>query len=148
MVARLIYGHDRVVAEFVASKIQGFDGQLDKNDYVAIGVINDNRELIAGVIYNEYRPPVDIRENFASVCPTWASKYTLKHLFAFPFIHLGVRRMTGIIGANNQRSIDLTERLGFKLEGRARKAMDDGEDALIYGMLKEECPWIKSCLQK
>lgn len=148
MAPRLIYGHDRVVAEFVASKIKGFDGQLDKNDYTAIGVINDKRELIAGVIYNEYRPPVDIRESFAAVCPTWATKYTLRHLFAYPFIHLGVRRMTGIIEAKNQTSIDLTERLGFKLEGRARCAMDDGDDALIYGMLKEECPWIKGFLQK
>lgn len=145
---KLIYGHNRVVGEFVASQIKGFDGRLDKEDYTAIGVINDNRELIAGVIFNEYRPPVDIRENFAAVDKSWATRPILKHLFAYPFIHLGVRRMTGIIGADNNASIRLTEKLGFKLEGRARQAMDDGQDALIYGMLKEECPWIKGWLQK
>lgn len=147
MAPRLIYGHDRVVAEFVASKIEGFDSSLDKNDYVAIGVV-ENGGLIAGVIYNEYRPPVDIRESFASISPTWATKYTLKHLFAYPFIHLGVRRMSSVVDVANVASVDLTERLGFKREGVIRKAMDNGNDAIMFGMLKEECPWIKSLLQK
>ena len=142
MPPRLIYGHDRTVAEFVAQRITGFDHKLDGNDYTAIGVV-DNGELIAGAIYNEYRPPVDIRESFASISPRWATKYTLRHMFAYPFIHLGVRRMSSVIAADNVASIDLTERLGFKREGVMRAGMDDGQDAILFGMLKEECPWIK-----
>lgn len=142
MPPRLIYGHDRVVAEFVSKRIEGFDHTLDNNDYTAIGVVEDG-QLIAGVIYSEYRPPVDIRESFASISPTWATKYTLKHLFAYPFVHLGVRRMSSIIASGNTASIDLTERLGFKREGIIRQGMDNGEDAIIFGMLKEECCWIR-----
>ena len=139
---KMLFMQDKLVKDFVCSHIKDFDKDLPEGMYTAIGITLDD-QLIAGAIFSEYRPPVDIREAFASISPKWANKYTLRHLFGFPFIHLKVRRMSSIVGSNNLASIDLTERLGFKREGICRAAMDDGSDAIIYGMLREECPWIK-----
>lgn len=139
---RMLYGQSKLVKDFVCTHIKDFDKDLPEGMYEGIGIVQDGK-LIAGAIFSEYRPPVDIREAFASISPTWATKVTLKHLFAYPFVHLNVLRMSAIIGENNVVSRELTERLGFKEEGRCRKSMDDGSDAIIYGMLKEECPWIR-----
>ncbi len=137
---RMLFMQDELVKNFVCSQIHGLE--IQDGMYCAIGITLDDK-LIAGAVYSEYRPPVDIRESFASISPKWANKYTLRQLFGFPFIHLGVRRMSSIVGSDNIASVDLTERLGFKREGVCRASMDNGSDAIIYGMLKEECRWIK-----
>jgi RimJ/RimL family protein N-acetyltransferase len=36
------------------------------------------------------------------------------------------------------------EHVGFIQEGVIRQAFEDGEDAILYGMLKSECKWIRS----
>lgn len=50
--------------------------------------------------------------------------------------------MTLIIGENNPRAIKLNTGLGFRIEGRARKAYDGKHDAFVLGMLNDECKWI------
>lgn len=139
-VPRVIFGYDKLVADFVCSQVNELDNQLKGGWYAGLGVVVDNR-LIAGVVFNEYRK-TDIRESFAAIEPRWATHATLRTLFSYPFVHLGVRRMTGIVEKKNKKSRELTLRLGFKYEGNCRKAMDNGDDAIIYGMLKEECKWI------
>lgn len=59
-------------------------------------------------------------------------------IFGYLFDVLQVDRLTGLVGAENTKSIKATEHFGFKLEGRMRRAYKDGEDLLIYGMLPEE----------
>lgn len=139
---QMLYGQSKLIKDFVCAHIKEFDKDLQEGMYEGIGIVQDGK-LIAGAIYSEYRPPVDIREAFAAISPTWANKATLRNLFWYPFNHLKVRRMTAIIGSKNKISRDVTERLGFKQEGICRASMDDGDDAIIYGMLKEECRWIK-----
>jgi RimJ/RimL family protein N-acetyltransferase len=39
---------------------------------------------------------------------------------------------------------DVYKRQGFTQEGVLREAFEDGEDAILYGMLKSECKWIRS----
>lgn len=67
---------------------------------------------------------------------------TLRQVFEYPFITCGFDRVTALVSSANARSIEFIQRLGFSLEGRKRKAID-GEDEIIYGMLKSECRWIR-----
>lgn len=139
---RILYGQDKLVKDFVASRIKNFHDDVPEGLYAAFGIIQDDK-LIAGAVFHDFRPPISIQESFASISPTWATKTTLRVLFSYPFLHCKVRRMNSLIAADNLESRDLTERLGFKQEGVVRQGTDNGEDLIIYGMLKEECKWIK-----
>ena len=72
----------------------------------------------------------------------WLTKGNLRTIFEYPFKELGCRRVTAWIARKNKRSRDLAERLGFKLEGVRRKGCGNGADAIMYGLLAEECRWI------
>lgn len=139
---KILIGQDKLVKDFVASKIKNFHDDVPEGLYSAFGIVQ-NDKLIAGAVFHDYRPPVSIQESFASISPTWATKITLRTLFWFPFEHCKVRRLNSLIAAENTRSRDLTERLGFKQEGVIRQGTDDGDDLIIYGMLRDECRWIK-----
>lgn len=136
---KVISGYDEVVKNFVLARVDEIDL---KNGYTTLGVVDDNNNLIFGVIYYDYRKPVDIQVCIAGDAPTWATRETLNILFGYPFRQLKVRRMTAIISKKNKKSRSLCQRLGFVYEGNARKAMNNGDDAIIYGLLIEDCKWL------
>jgi hypothetical protein len=64
-----------------------------------------------------------------------------REIMSYFFKHLRLRRMTAMIADDCQTAIKLVERLGFKEEGRMKRAvLRDGKlhDQLIYGILVEE----------
>jgi RimJ/RimL family protein N-acetyltransferase len=63
-------------------------------------------------------------------------------MFDYPLRQLGCVRITAPIADGNDGAIRFVTKLGFQLEGRLRKAMPDGADRLIYGLLKEDCKWL------
>lgn len=73
----------------------------------------------------------------------WASPELCRTAFAFPFILLDRRRITVETPVTHPRMIRINRKLGFIEEGVKRCAADDGSDAIIFGMLREECKWIK-----
>ena len=132
-------GYDEVVSKWVAAQIphcvNGF------GPCVTIGFSHDD-VLIAGVVYHEYRPAYkSIEMSIAAVSPKWATKGNLRAIFAYPFLDLKANRVTAITPRKNKRARHLIEGVGFKLEGVARKGFGS-EDAVIYGMLRDECRWI------
>ncbi len=139
MVGPVLYGADEEVAAMVAARIpharDGF-GQ----SYNALGVVRKGI-LLGGVVYHNYRGH-DIEVSAAFDSPRYASRETLRQFFSYPFIQLRCRRITTITARNNKRARRMDEYMGFKLEGVARKALDGEQDAMVYGMLREECRWI------
>ena len=64
-------------------------------------------------------------------------------MFAAAFTDMECRRINVLVETDNLKSINLVERLGFKQEGLLRKYNENGHDCYIYGMLKQECPWLE-----
>ena len=108
---------------------------------VSIGVFQDN-ELACGVVYNCYQNH-SIAATIACRNKSWATKRVLAELFAYPFLYLGVTRLWVQANRKNRKSRKLAEQMGFVYEGMARKAWDGINDAAIYGMLANECKWLK-----
>lgn len=77
----------------------------------------------------------------ASTDPRWATRSILKAAFGYPFVQLPCVRLTAYTGKNMPHVRQFLERLGFQQEGIVRRGFAD-DDAVIYGMLKEECKWI------
>jgi RimJ/RimL family protein N-acetyltransferase len=108
--------------------------------YQAIGLEKDG-ELMAVVVFN-YFSKADISMNVAAVPGSrWMTKAFLKAVFAYPFVQLGVRRITGLVATRNVPALRFDEHIGFKREGLIRHGTVD-DDLVVMGMLKEECRWL------
>ena len=110
-------------------------------NYTALGVVRRG-VLLGGVVYHQYVGH-DVQVSIAFDSPGWALPGTLRALFDYPFNALGCVRMSALIGRKNKKSRKICEGLGFKLEGVHPKGRDGREDAMSYGLLKENCRWIK-----
>lgn len=97
--------------------------------------------LIAGVVYNWYRQ-ANIEMTIASTSPRWCSRSVLRGLFWYPFEQMGLHRVTAVTEHTFQSTRAFLDRIGFRDEGIMRRAYRNGNDAVIYGMLREECRWI------
>lgn len=112
-------------------------GRTPHNAFSALGIVRRGR-LVAGVVFHNYRPGIDIEVSIAAVHPSWALPQTMQRLFDYPFVQLGVPRLSCIIGRKNKRCRKFAEGFGWRLEGVSRKNYDGKQDACIYGMFKSE----------
>lgn len=89
----------------------GFDGA-----YSAIGVVRD-KEIIAGFIFHDWNPTYKtIQMTLAAHTPRWGTRRIIEGLLRYPFVELGVQRITVLINENNHASLRLAEGVGFKRE--------------------------------
>lgn len=133
-----IYGQDARVAQWVAKRVdeEDFDGCK------AIGV-ERNGVLIAGVVYTMYTGPSICMHVAGEPGSHWLSQEFLYRVFAYPFLQLKCYRVTGLVRADNLHAQRFDEKLGFVREGLMRKAASDGTDMIVYGMLREDCRFLK-----
>jgi RimJ/RimL family protein N-acetyltransferase len=141
---KVIVGWDAAVAEWVRARIP--DPVDDWGPCAALGITDDDgRELIAGIVFNNYRWPT-VESSIASTTPHWCSRRNLAAIFAYPFWQLEVRRVGALTAAQNTGVRRFLLRLGYRQEGVARQAvrLDGGAvgDAVIFGMLRSECRWL------
>lgn len=130
-----LIGADQIVTQFVASR----NDNADFGPCTAIGVVKGGR-LVGGVVYHEYRQH-DIR---VSIAFEGAGFIPWRLLFSYPFNDLKCTRITSMIDKRNKKSRALCERLGFKMEGVHPRGVDGKATAVSYGMLRENCRWIKA----
>jgi RimJ/RimL family protein N-acetyltransferase len=83
-------------------------------------------------------------ELFAYAWPGIWTRSVVRHLALWIFgpAGLGLRRLTARAPASDAALRGYLQRLGFKHEGTLRRARGD-DDVLIFGMLAEECPWLR-----
>ena len=86
---RLLYGHSAAVARFVADRFppefaRGFE------PCVAIGVIDNDGRLVAGVVYNNWFPERGVIEmTAASLASGWLAPRFVAAFLAYPFDQCG-----------------------------------------------------------
>ena len=132
---QLLLNRDDYVSAWLQSKIPG----ISFHDCKAIGIIK-NQKLIAGVVYHNLRDG-QIEASIAVTDKNWANKTILYALFAYPFKQCNCHRILVTVRDNNNKSIKLAKRLGFKHEGKLRQ-MFPPNDAVLLGMLRSECKWL------
>ena len=134
---KAIYGQDFFISKWVGLRID----EADFGPCKAIGLEEDGN-LIAGVVYNLYNGPSICMHVAAVPGKRWMTKDYLYRCFAYPFEQLNCNRVTGLVKADNTEARRFDEHLGFVQEGIIRKGAEDGTDMILYGMLKEECRWL------
>lgn len=143
-------GH--VMAQWAIERLPDEDlhSVADLGNFTPIGVMKDGK-VVCVVIYNYWRQMPfgnDLRVIIVSENPAWCLPGVLRKLFEFPFQTAGCTRLTAVIRDGNTRSFKLCRGLGFKKEGTLRRAFNGRTNAIVMGMLKEECKWLRPRSQK
>lgn len=95
-------------------------------------------KLATAVAFSNYRPDTDIEITVATEGKGLKSAMELiRAVFVYVFEQSNCRRCTARIRADNEKSIKLAARLGFKVEGRLRQGFGDA-DALVFGLLRDD----------
>jgi RimJ/RimL family protein N-acetyltransferase len=128
------------VVSYIAGKIRTTpEALVGQMPFEVLAAVGSDGSLLGAVLYTNFRD--QSIEMTSAGTPGWLTRTHLREFFGYPFNQLGVRRVTGIVHRKNKHARNINERLGFKLEGVCRHGFKDG-DAMIYGMLKQECRWI------
>ena len=143
----VLFGADDVVAAFVGARIPhigvaGFVGR----PFQALGVVL-NEHLIGGVVFSNFRGEggkvFDMEVSIAFDHWRWARCATLARLFAYPFRQIGCPRITALVPADNRRTLKLMRSIGWTEEGRHPRGLDGVTTLVSFGMLPEDCRWLK-----
>jgi RimJ/RimL family protein N-acetyltransferase len=136
MTAQLIYGQEDRLLPWAQERI----GVSFRSDAYTIGLEKDG-ELVAVVVYDTFSE-VDCCMHIASDgTRAWMNKSLLLAAFAYPFIQLKLRRVTGMVPAKNTQALAFDEHIGFVREGYHPKALPD-DDLVSLGLLRENCRFI------
>ncbi len=134
--AELIYNRDKPLIEWAQDVI----GCTFRDDAKAIGY-GTNDELIAVTVFDGFSV-CDCNMHIASNgSGRWLTRKFLIASFAYPFIQLKLRRVTGLVPAKNEAALKFDLHLGFEFEGRCKNALPD-DDIIILGLLRENCKYI------
>lgn len=107
-----------------------------------IGLEKDG-ELVAGVLFDDYNGSNMWMHVAAIPGKRWMTRGFLYATFAYPFLQLNLRRLSGWVEVNNYDAQKFNEHLGFKREAVLKEAGRKGVDVIIYSMFKEDCRFIK-----
>lgn len=110
--------------------------------YASLGIVRDGH-IVAGIVYH-YRPPHDADMTIASIDKRWCNRLVLKAIFVYPFLQLKCKRVTALVESTNQPIQAFLCRVGFQQEGILRQGYASGGDAVIFGMLRDECRWLEN----
>lgn len=134
---RALIGFDRQVAEWAAEQVSLDDGFAEPL-VSALGFLSKDGTLIGAAVFHAYTgPDVELTVVGRGAVGRDAFKVISHHAF----VGLECVRMTAMVRADNRKSLRLNEWAGFKREGVARRKFGD-QDCVMFGMLKEECPWL------
>jgi RimJ/RimL family protein N-acetyltransferase len=134
---RIVWDQPERVMRFVAERV----GEREFEGYTSIGLERDG-ELIAGVLYEQHTGPNVMMHVASDGSRHWMTPAYMAACFRYPFLQLGVNRVTALVRSDNDASIKFCSALGFQTEGALREAATDGADLILYGMLKRECRYL------
>lgn len=139
---RCAWGIDQVVGEYISAHFPELTALQVLRPHVAVGFVSNDNKLVGGLALN-----------FDSVFEGTLSIYTdsrhcltpriLRELFHWAFVERRLARLTCQIAKRNKRARRLVEGLGFKMEGVKRRGFDGRRDAIVYGLVAEDCRWLK-----
>ena len=138
IVGSLLIGADKTIADAMVERIPHLR-HLGLWPCVAFGIIRDGR-VAGGVAFNNHRG-FDV--HMSAVLDCALSRSELRVLCDYAFGQLGCRRVTAVTGKKNKKARKALEVIGFTLEGVLKRGLDGFEDAMVFGLLKEQCRWNK-----
>ncbi len=134
----IVQDKDNLLAQWVCAGLgENFDWV---GENYTVGFVRSGK-LCGALIFHNYRPQCDVWWTIYTQDKRWCTLKVLRYIFYTAFDVLQCRRISLLVSRSNQKCLDLVKRLGFRKEGHLRKFRENGEDAFIFSMLKNECKW-------
>lgn len=114
-------------------------GTKEFGECKTIAVIGE--KILAVIVYNTFDES-NCGLSIATSTPKWCSRRIIRVCLGYPFLQLGLNRITCLIRESNAASLSLCSRLGFTPEGELRGYYANGESAMIFGLTRQECIWL------
>ncbi len=109
-------------------------------DHIICNVQNDR--LLGGVIFTGYTG-VSMALHCAGFTPRWFNRDMCWITFYYPFVQLGVRKITAAIPSGNHKSLLFTRKLGFVEEARIADMFPNDGALVFVSMTPEQCRWLE-----
>ena len=126
-----VFGHDEIVAKFVASLIpecreRGF------GKCAAIGIVSPTGELLGGLVYRNWCPEVGTIEISGAAVPgtNWLSRRTVNIMYDYPFYQVGCQMVIKTTMADNAIVLRIMSAVGFALHYVVRLGGRDRDGVL------------------
>jgi len=113
---------------------------LDGPNWFCVTVRDDITDEVVAGLACEFKSPFDVHFSAAVDEPGVISRRLLAGIFDALFSKAS--RITALCEPSNGRAEAGLTRLGFVYEGFLRRGLDGERDALIYGMLPEDCKFL------
>jgi hypothetical protein len=102
--------------------------------------VYDGRVPIIVIVF-EFKCPFDPHFTLAVADPRGLSRQLITTIYRSVFHRAA--RITANIRPDNEVAIRQVWRMGFKPEGYSRRGYDGVHDASVWGLLPEECPYLR-----
>ena len=96
---QLIFGKDEELAKWAEATYP--DCAPLARPLTAIGIASSEGELLGVAIYHNFRQ-YDVEITFVTANPRWSTPGNVRAILHYPFIQLGVKRMTAITKKSNK----------------------------------------------
>lgn len=109
-----VYGHDQLVADFVAVLIPSVRDRGFPKASKAIGVIEDNK-LIAGLVYHNFDIAAGVIEMSGAALPGkyWLTSETLRRIYDYPFLEIGCQMVLMRVAEENRSLLRVLSAIGY-----------------------------------
>ena len=113
---------------------------FDQDVWLCITSRDEETGMVALVIVVEFKADWDAHLSLAIRNPRAATRRLMKAGYKSVFAH--AKRLTALIDVNNPVAHQKAIRMGFQYEGYVRLGIAGERDALLFGMLPYDCPWL------
>lgn len=125
----------RVAVSYLSRRLEMDESDVVPDHAYAIFLACRGQEARGVILYKNYASG-----DVEMVCagePGWVTRPVVKFALTYPFRALGCARITCLAARKNKAMRNYLVRMGFKLEGVKRRALE-GQDLMIYGLLESE----------
>jgi hypothetical protein len=103
-----------------------------------------NRDATRAALIVLHKATAHDAEIIVCACPgVCFTRTVVRGIARWAFLQLDFRRLTARVPCTDRVKLEYVQRLGFQFEGRQRKYFADDVDATLWGMTRDECPWIQ-----
>jgi RimJ/RimL family protein N-acetyltransferase len=128
----LVFDDKERIGGWVANRV----GQMSSwGGYYAMGAELEG-EPISGIVFNNFTDS-SATVHLAVSKPKRILSELFDHAFVYAFETCKLRRLTGLVEANNGKSLKIIKHLGFVEEGVMREAGTDGQDIIVLVLWPE-----------
>ena len=112
----------------------------------AIGVLDNDNELIAGLVYNYALPSTGVMEISIAALPghLWMTRETIRIMYEYPFLQCGCQMLITFVRASDRRTLRQLAAMNYALI-RFPRLYGRDEDGVIARLTKEDWEAGKFC---